>query len=415
MLSEESARVVRATADVVAAHGEEITARFYERMFAAHPELLDLFNRGSQANGEQRQALAGAVVAFAGHIAGLRPLPLGALLSRIAHKHASVGIAPNQYVVVGRHLMAAVAEVLGDAVTPEVAAAWDEVYWAFACMLVAEEARLYERAGSGFERPFHPHRVVRRQAETADVESFWLEPEDGRPIQHRTGQYVSVAVRLPDNSRQIRQYTVSSAPGRGPLRITVKRHREDGQRPAGLVSTHLHDHVRVGDRLLVSPPFGDVVLPQDDSPLLLVTAGIGITPAAAVLDELATHGSAREIVVAHADRSPASHPLAAELLATATGLSRHTVQLWYESDADSAAAPAGVEVRSGLLDPAALRLPAGARVLLCGPLPFMRHVRRGLLDRGVPAERIHYEVFGSDAWLPRSTPAAPAAPAAPVG
>ncbi|SHE79375.1 globin domain-containing protein [Streptoalloteichus hindustanus] len=407
MLSEESARVVRATAEVVAAHGEQITARFYERMFAARPEMLDLFNRGSQANGEQRQALAAAVVAFAGHAAGLRPVPLGTLLSRIAHKHASVGIAPNQYVIVGRHLMAAVAEVLGDAVTPEVAAAWDEVYWAFACMLVAEEARLYQRAGTGFERPFHPHRVVRRETETADVESFWLEPESGQPVQHQTGQYVSVAVRLPDNSRQIRQYTISSAPGRDLLRITVKRHREDGQRPAGLVSTQLHDHVRAGDRLLVSPPFGDVVLPPGDSPLLLVTAGIGITPAAAVLDDLTARASDREVVVAHADRSPASHALSAELLAAASRLPRHTVQLWYEADHVAADVPAGTEVRSGRIDPAELRVPDGARAVLCGPLPFMRQVRRGLLDRGVPADRIHYEVFGADAWLPRATSTAP--------
>ncbi len=68
------------------------------------------------------------------------------VLRRIAYKHVSLGIRPEQYTIVGRHLMAAVGEVLGDAVTAEVAAAWDEVYWLFAAQLIAEEARLYQQA-----------------------------------------------------------------------------------------------------------------------------------------------------------------------------------------------------------------------------------------------------------------------------
>jgi nitric oxide dioxygenase len=71
MLAPDSVRVVRATADTVVRHGARITGRFYDRMFDAHPELLDLFNRGNQANGEQRQALAMSVAAVAGHFAGM--------------------------------------------------------------------------------------------------------------------------------------------------------------------------------------------------------------------------------------------------------------------------------------------------------------------------------------------------------
>jgi nitric oxide dioxygenase len=296
MLAPDSVRVVRATADTVVRHGAQITGRFYDRMFEAHPELLDLFNRGNQANGEQRQALATSVAAVAGHFAGMRPVPLASIVGRIAHKHVSLGVTPSQYVVVGRHLMAAIGEVLEDAATPDVIAAWDEVFWLFACLLVAEEARQYERAGSSFTHPLTPHTVIGVERETDDVTSFLLRPDT--PVgPHRPGQYVSVAVRLPGLGRQIRQHTISSAPGEPALRITVKRHRAADGRPEGMVSTHLHDTVRVGDSLQASPPFGDVALPAGDTPLLLASAGVGTTPIVAALRHLAATGADRPITV----------------------------------------------------------------------------------------------------------------------
>ncbi len=119
MLSEQSAATVRATLPAVGASLGEITERFYAGMFAARPELLrDLFNRGNQAAGTQRQALAGSIAAFAAHLVDHPDDRPDAMLSRIAHKHASLGVAPDQYAIVHEHLFAAIAEVLGDAVTP---------------------------------------------------------------------------------------------------------------------------------------------------------------------------------------------------------------------------------------------------------------------------------------------------------
>src|SRR5689334_2118726 len=124
MLSAESAAIVGETLPVVKARLETITARFYESMFADRPELLDgLFNRGNQRNGEQRQALAGAFAAFAGALVAHPDERPDALLARIAHKHAAVGVTEDQYVIVHKYLFGAIAEVLGDAVTPAVAAA----------------------------------------------------------------------------------------------------------------------------------------------------------------------------------------------------------------------------------------------------------------------------------------------------
>lgn len=179
MLSEQSAATVRATHPAVGAAIEQITERFYARLFDAHPELLrDLFNRGNQASGAQKSALAGSIAAFAGHLVEHPDQRPDAMLSRIAHKHASLGVVPEQYPVVHEHLFAAIAEILGAAVTPEVAAAWTEVYWLMANALIAIEKRLYEESGS---QEFRKWEVVGREEETADVVSFRVRPVDGSP------------------------------------------------------------------------------------------------------------------------------------------------------------------------------------------------------------------------------------------
>ncbi|NUT50629.1 MAG: hemin transporter [Saccharothrix sp.] len=388
MLSTASAEVVRATLPVVRDHAVRITGEFYPSMFAAHPELLDLFNQGNQASGQQRVALASAVVAFAGHL--LDPdadaKSFDAIAERIAHKHVSLGIRAEQYPIVGRHLMAAVGTVLGDAVTPEVAAAWDEVYWLLACRLIAAEARLYQRGEIDVTALWRRWRVAKRQDEAVDAVSFTLVPDDGGAVpDFAPGQYVSVAVDLPGGHRQPRQYSLSQGPGRGSLRISVRRVRGVGGAPDGAVSNHLHDHVHTDDTLLLGPPAGENTLDPGAGPVLLVGAGIGVTPLASMLDHLARTQPTRRVVVVHADHSAERHALRAEMSHTASGLADIDLLTWYET---------GEGGRPGLVDVDAIPLDDDLTAYLCGPVPFMRDVRAGLLRRGVPAHRIHYEVFG---------------------
>ncbi|HEY1106337.1 MAG TPA: globin domain-containing protein, partial [Agromyces sp.] len=285
-LSAESEAIVRATAGVVAQHAEEITRVFYPAMFAAHPELLRVFNRANQAVGEQPKALAASVVAFAVQLIDPDAPDFSPVMRRIAHKHVSLGITARQYTIVGKHLLDAVGTVLGDAVTPEVRAAWDEVYWLFGCSLIAEEAKLYALAGTDPDHPWRAYRVVERLEESDDVFSLVLAPVEGTAPEHRTGQYVAIAVDLPDGSRQPRQYTISSGPRGDSLRVTIKRVLGVGDAPDGQVSGWLHEHARPGTVLDVSQPAGDVVLDDSDDPLVLVSAGIGITPVAAILEDL---------------------------------------------------------------------------------------------------------------------------------
>ncbi|KKK06842.1 globin domain-containing protein [Micromonospora sp. HK10] len=397
VLSQSSAAVVVATLPAVQAHGEAITGRFYQRMFDAHPDLLNIFNRGNQATGQQKAALAAAVVAYAEHLTGGSTVSWGPILDRIAHKHASLGITASQYPIVGRHLLAAVGEVLGDAVTPAVAAAWDEVYWLLACELIAREARLYVGAGVPEDGTvWREWRVREKIGETADVASFTLVPADGGPLPAFTpGQYVSVAVDL-DGGRgqQIRQYSLSGRPGADHWQITVKRVRGLAGEPDGMVSTFLHERVAAGDTLRLSPPFGEVSAIGNGEPLLLISAGIGLTPAMAALAHLADAAPERPVALVHADRTGAAHARRGELVGLQERLPNLSVRLWYEDAADAKLAGLKAEVADGLVDPALIPLTPEAYVHLCGPVPFMSLVRSGLLRRGVPAERIAYEVFG---------------------
>ncbi|MFI7101429.1 globin domain-containing protein [Streptomyces sp. NPDC050161] len=404
MLSPKSAETVRATLPVVAAAIGDITPLFYDRLFADRPALLrDLFNRANQANGSQRQALAGSVAAFAGHLLEHPDELPDALLTRIAHKHASLGIREDQYPLVHTHLFAAFADVLGEALTEEVTAAWDEVYWLMAHGLIAAERQLYAAAGAPDGRTWRTYRVAGRVRETDDVVTFLLRPLDGtEPPAARPGQYLSVQVELPDGARQIRQYSLTGQPD-GALRFAVKRipGGPDGG-PAGEVSGFLHDHVHEGDQLRASAPFGAVVLDDSERPLLFATAGIGCTPAIGMLTHLAATGSRRRIIAAHADRTPGSHPYRAELQRLIGRLTHAEAAVWYERPDDGTTAAdqdGGPVVHSGLMDLTRLRIPSGTVAHLCGPVPFMRSVRSQLLASGVRAADIHHEVFGPDQGL----------------
>ncbi|WP_326591678.1 globin domain-containing protein [Streptomyces brevispora] len=395
MLSEPSTATVRATLPAVGAAIGDIADLFYRKLFDAHPELLrDLFNRGNQASGAQRQALAGSIAAFATQLVEHPDTRPDVMLGRIAHKHASLGITAAQYDVVHTHLFAAIAEVLGDAATPEVAAAWDEVYWLMANALIAIEERLYAQQGVLAGDVWRDWEVVSRATETADVVTFQLRPADGAPAPgFHPGQYVSVQIELPDGAGQIRQYSLSSAPG-SPLRsITVKRVHGDGS-PDGEVSRQLHDRVRAGDRLRVSAPYGDLVLKSPDAPLLLASAGIGCTPMLSMLEHLASDGHRAPVTVVHGDRSPDDHAMRTDHALLTGKLTDATAHFWYENPE-----PGHPANRTGLVDLTGVVIPSGTHAYLCGPLPFMRSVRTQLLAKGVPSADIHYEVFGPDLWL----------------
>ena len=396
MLSDRSRPVVQATLPAVAENIGEIAKRFYGHMLGGHPELLDgVFNRGNQAEGTQQVALAGSVAAFASALVQDPEQLPDKLLSRIAHKHTSLGIRPDQYQVVHDNLFWAIADVLGDAVSPEVAAAWDEVYWLMAYALINQERGLYSARGVRPETVWRPWQVEHKITETDDVVTFVVKRIDDRLVKTSLpGQYVTVLMLMPDGVRQPRQYSLTRADDGEHRQFSVKR-VHGGDKPDGEVSNLLHDTVNVGDVVTMSLPFGDVVL-DDWRPAVFASAGIGIAPMAGMLSHLASARSGLDVTLLHADLDESSWALRRQVLDDVRTLPNGSVHAWFEQGAECSLPVDGAH--GGLMDLGQVDLPDGAVYYLCGPLPFMQAVRSALIERGVAPRDIQYEVFGPDLW-----------------
>lgn len=386
MLSPAHKDIVSATLPLVGGAIGEITPNFYRRLFAAHPELeRDLFNRGNQASGAQQAALAGAVAMYATMLV-TEDAQERALIERIAHKHASLGVAPDAYPIVYEHLFAAIVEVLGaETVTAPVAEAWTAVYWEMADALIGREQQLYSEAGSTPETTWIPVVVAERIQQSPATVALTLTSADGSPLpDFRAGQYISVAVRLPDGARQIRQYSLSHAAGADRWRISVRREGE--------VSSHLHEYAFEGVELSVSRPFGDVYLDSEPStPLLLMSAGIGITPVLGMLYALAEEQQNRPVTVVHADRTRATHAHRREITELVDRIPGASLITYYdELPADY---PVGDGERIGRIDLQHIDVPSEANVYLCGPAPFMDALNGQLAAAAVAPERVYSEAF----------------------
>jgi nitric oxide dioxygenase len=392
MLSAQSRPYIDASVPVLREHGLAITTVFYKNLFESHPELHNMFNAGNQANGTQQQSLASAVFAYAANIdnaAALAPV-----ISRIVHKHVSLGVTAAHYPIVGEHLLGAIKQVLGDAATPELIDAWAEAYGLLAQALIDEENKLYKAAGTQPGDLFDM-RVVAVNDESTQIRSFTLMPMEGTVPSFKPGQYVSVAVQLPNGLRQLRQYSLSDAPNGRHLRISVKRELAGKETPAGAVSNWLHDNAKVGSILRTSKPFGDFHPDtESDAPIVLLSAGVGITPMISALNHIAQISPKRRVIFAHASRHAEHHPHRDDLaLARATMPNLHAVT-FYETQM-------GVAHASHVAGRMQIdQLPQwdvdSTNVYMCGPLPFMKQQWADLAKRGVPEKHLHREVFGPD-------------------
>lgn len=413
MLTTEQTALVKATVPALEAHGETITRTFYASMFAAHPELLNIFNPANQKTGRQARSLAASVLAYAAHID--HPERLGGMVGRIAHKHVSLEVLPEHYPIVGEHLLRAIAQVLGDAATPEILDAWAAAYGQLAEIMIGVEGGMYAQVAGqpGGWRGFKPFRVVRKVQESAVIASLVLEPVDGQPLpDFRPGQYLSLKVRVPGQERdQIRQYSLSDAPNGRSYRIAVKRElapQTDPFAPGGLISNHLHDDVQEGDELLVHTPAGDFFLQDSDRPVVLLSGGVGITPTLSMLSSLIAAGSARPVLFVHATLGASAHAFREhvnEVVRSHEGVRK----LVYYTEVGAEDRAGEHHDEAGLIRLETLRphLPPGdAEYYYCGPEGFTRAVEN-ILDRlNVPAERRFTETFGpSQSFAPVLAPA----------
>lgn len=390
MLDQQTIATIKSTIPLLESAGPALTRHFYQRMFTHNPELKDVFNLAHQHSGGQPVALFNAVAAYARHIDNLAALT-GAV-ERIAHKHTGFLIKPEQYHIVGSHLLATLKELGGEAVTDEILAAWEKAYGLLASIFIGREEQIYaerEEATGGWRgtRPF----VIRQKRIESDlITSFVLEPKDGESVvDFIPGQYLSLQLNHPDLAHtEIRQYSLSDAPNGRSYRICVKR--EAG----GQVSNLLHDRLEEGDELAVIPPAGDFFLnATTNTPIVLLSGGVGLTPMLAMLNQLIVTGHQGEVRWLHACEHGGLHAFADDIAGKAARLPNLEARTWYRQPR---AGDEGQFDFAGQLDLEQVNelLPAGAHYYFCGPEGFMREVKRQLSERGVEEGRLHYEFFG---------------------
>lgn len=371
-LSDKHAEIIKATLPPVGENIETITKTFYSKMFAAHPELIaNTFNRGNQKQGAQQKALAASVATFATQLVDPSAPDPVMMLDRIAHKHVSLGIRKDQYQIVHDNLMAAIAEVLGDAVTPEVAEAWDAVYWLMADVLIQHEAKLYASDGVSDGDVFRRATVTAKEQLTDTVFTYTLSGDFTAP---RPGQYTSVGVTLDDGARQLRQYSIIEGDANS-YRIAVEN---DGE-----VSTFLREHVEVGDTVDATLAAGDLVLQDGDNPVVLISSGIGSTPMVGILGHLARTNSDRKVCYLHADDSEESWAQREETRALANKLPNAEVRAAFRSQGER------ITISEADVD--------GADVYLCGGANFLQAIREDLAEK-LPAN-VYFELFSPNDWL----------------
>ena len=385
MLSEKSRPIIEATLPIIAERINDITPDFYRRMFAARPDLMDgMFSRSSQLEGTQPKALAGSIAVFASYIVEHPDSYPDEVLSRVAHKHASLGLKEEEYPTVYKYLFEAIAANLGDLATPEIVEAWTEVYWLMGNALIKLEKGLY--ASQANDVMFAPFKLVDRKETGENVVVLTFEPADETPMtESKGGQYISIVVPARDGLRQARQYTLLPSE-KNQRRIGVKLD------PNGEMTSILHE-LNIGDVVEISNPYGDLTLEgfgNPEAPLYLFSAGIGTTPMLSFLSELVEKGSQRPVTVVHADRSLDTWPLREELTELVNKLPNARLISFIEGEGGDFA---------GRVDVSKLDVLSDANVYLCGPLPFMQGVRSALVEAGVPGKNINYEIFGPDQWM----------------
>lgn len=386
--------LVKATVPVLKAHGVLLTTHFYNRMFTHHPELKHVFNMGNQQNKRQQTALAMAVLAYAEHIED--PSVLLPVVDTIGHKHASLAIRPEHYAIVGRHLIASIGEVLGEAATPELLEAWTIAYNQLAALMSGHEQKLYDEKVSlpGGWTGWRPFVVRRKVRESEEITSFYLYPADGGAVSDfKPGQYISLRLFLRElNLQQPRQYSLSSAPNGTYYRISVKR-EAGSQHPDGMISNRLHDAVEPGDVVDLSAPSGNFTLQAEtDKPQVFISGGVGQTPLLAMLESLLRSDAASPITWVHGCRNEQVHAFKADLKAISEQVAHVEKHFFYDSAEKLSANEYLGWVSLDQLPDGALH--PDANYYICGPGLFIRQHYRFLVDCGIAESNIHFEEFG---------------------
>lgn len=405
-LSTEQIGLIKATVPALVEHGLEITTLFYNTTLEKNPSLKEIFNVTHQADLSQPKALTSALFAYATYIDNIAVLATA--VDRICNKHCSLNVKPDHYVVVGENLIWAMGQVV-KGLTPEMVEAWTIAYWQLAYIMIDAEAKLYKDGASqpggwsGFRKFQIADKKYENTAET--ICTFTLKPVDcGKLPPFKPGQYIGINVMVPQLGYcQIRQYSLSDAPHSDHYCISVKKDLGSNGHPPGMVSNQLHA-LTTGSEVELTMPYGIFTLDcTATTPVVMVSAGVGLTPLIGMLHSLLEQEeqtdkpiNKRPITFIHSTRDSQVHAMREYINQVITNYPHAQKVIFYSKPQSTDEAGKAYDHASridwGLIKS---HLKPDADYYLCGPLTFMNEQRSVLEAQGVPADRIHAEVFGS--------------------
>lgn len=397
MLSQKTMDIIKSTVPVLQVHGTQITTVFYSNLFKAHPELLNIFNHANQAKGRQQTALSNTVLAAAQNIDKLETII--PVVKQIAHKHRSLMIKPEHYPIVGEYLLKAIKEVLGDAATDEIIQAWADTYGVIAQVFIDIEKEMYEESASknGGWSDYKEFKIIKKIQESDVITSFYLAPADGSSLPaYEAGQYITIRLSIPGEKFLFnRQYSLSSASNKEYFRISVKK-EASVENPDGKVSNYLHTDINVDDTVEVTVPAGDFTLIKEESPIVFLSGGVGITPFMSMVATIAEEQPNREVNFIHSARNGAIQAFNEELISIKDKINNFQLSYIFENPSDEDKLNPFFK-KAGYIDSEWLKentIVKDAHYFVCGPVSFLQTVIKGLKDNGIDDAHIHYEFFG---------------------
>lgn len=373
-LTEEQKQILRSTAPMLKEHGKEITSILYKHMFAAHPELLDIFNHTNQKNGTQPFALANTIflaIENLDHIDVLLPQ-----IQLIAHKHRATIVLPKHYPIVGKYLLLAIDEFLGGTSDSSMLNAWSTVYKIIADIFINIETKLYEQLGDKHEQGFLPFTIIDKEIiASGPIVAFTFERTDGKNlISYHSGQYITLRIKK-NGHYHIRHYSLVQPFDGKTYRIAIKQ--EIDHEPKGIVSNEVINNSNIGDIISISLPAGSYALMNNAKDYLFIAGGIGITVLSSMILDLHQQNKSEIVTLIHCVIKEDQAAFADQMRAILPENQYHLL----------------VQSRHLLQGVIQKTIKPDTHVYLCGSVVFMTKTQEYLAQCEHPSSQIHIEAY----------------------
>ena len=374
-LTDEQKHIIKSTSSLLKENGKEITSIFYKHLFEDHPELLNFFNHTNQKCGTQPLALANIIYFAAENIDRLETLR--PQIDIIAHKHRAVTIKPEHYPIVGKYMLRAIDEHLGEQSTPEILGAWSNAYAIIANCLIETEKKLYDALGCREDdKDFIPFTIVsKEQIAKEPIYSIGIKRSDGRKLfEYQPGQYITLRLKI--NGMFHNRHYGLVRPFAGQIYRLAIRQIDDCE-PKGIFTTELINNYHIGDTILASLPAGCFPIVEKATHHLFIAGGVGISVISTLIESLYNQGKSSSVTLIHCVSST-EHAAFTERMKL------------YVPDKQFYLVSQGRKALKEIIQKVVTK---DTEAYLCGPVDFMKTVENYLEECHVPSSHVHLNSF----------------------